>query len=260
MSGCFLGPSYGPDEVAAWLDENRIGHQDVPDLPALCRLVAVALDQGEIVGWFRGRMEFGPRALGHRSILADPRDPAMVAAINRAVKQREGFRPFAPAVLAEHASEWFEVDRELPYMLFTAPVRTDRRLVDPRADGLDALGETSGGLDLAGQLARPRSTIPACTHLDHSARLQTVDAARNPDFHTLLTQFHARTGCPVLLNTSFNRRGEPIVNTPADALRCFADVAIDLLVLENCVVRRTDLPTTADAAGPHDDRDLEPAR
>ena len=210
---------------------------------------------GNVVGMFQGRMEFGPRALGHRSILADPRDPEMVARINRLVKLREGFRPFAPAVMAEHADAWFDVDRELPYMLFTAPVHEQRRLPAPDDP------EPATGADLAERLAAARSTIPACTHLDHSARVQTVDADRNPELHRLLGAFHVRTGVPVLLNTSFNRRGEPIVNSPADALRCFAAVALDLLVLEGCVVRRADLPAHLDearaASAPRRDTELE---
>ncbi len=249
MSGCFLGPAFSHDAIAAWLDENGISYEARTDLPALCSLVAEALDEGQIVGWFRGRMEFGPRALGHRSILADPRDPAMIATINQVVKLREGFRPFAPAVLAEHAADWFETGRELPYMLFTSRVREDRRVPaivggggPGPADPDGAVPDARGDGDFARRLGLANSAIPACTHLDLSARVQTVDSGRNPDFHALLSAFHERTGCPVVLNTSFNRRGEPIVRSPADALRCFTEVALDVLVLEGCVVRRRDLP------------------
>lgn len=264
MSGCFLGPAYPHDEIAAWLRSNGISFEEHGDLDALAARVSESLDEGAVVGWFRGRMEFGPRSLGHRSILADPRDPAMVSRINRVVKLREGFRPFAPAVLAEHAHDWFDVDRELPYMLFTASVAPHRRATDVDVDGEgqgggegeggrrtepqdDPGARARGGVEaFAARLAMSRSDIPACTHLDHSARVQTVDAVRNGDFHALLRAFHDRTGCPVLLNTSFNRRGEPIVRTPADALRCFGAVDLDLLVLEGCVVTRADVPDALD--------------
>jgi len=260
MSGCFLGPSYAHADIASWLSENGIAYEEVRDLDARCALVAEALAAGEIVGWFHGRMEFGPRALGNRSILADPRDPQMVARINQLVKLREGFRPFAPAVMVEHAATWFEIDRELPYMLFTASVHPRRRLRVQTPSNL-AMEPGVESADLSARLGASRSVIPACTHLDDSARVQTVDAGRNPELHALLAAFHDRTGVPVLLNTSFNRRGEPIVNSPADALRCFVAVALDLLVLEGCVVRRADVPAhlgAASAPSPkHADTELE---
>ena len=237
MAGAFLGPAYPDAEVHDWLTDMGVEHEVLPD-GELHELVAAELASGAAVGWCRGRAEFGPRALGHRSILADPRDPTMVRRLNLAIKGRESFRPFAPSVLAEHAQEWFSLSHESPYMLFTAPVHPSKRLDDPvPADR--PFGERLGGV---------RSQIPACSHVDQSARVQTVDATANPDYHRLLTAFHERTGCPVLVNTSFNRAGEPIVLTPADALRCFAGTELDLLVIGSAVVRR-DALRALDSAG-----------
>jgi carbamoyltransferase len=230
MSGAFLGPAFGHDEIAAWLSDEGVSFEALADLGAVADHVADLIDGGATVGWFQGQMEFGPRALGHRSILADPRDPTMASKLNLAVKGREGFRPFAPAVLAEEADGWFDLPGPSPYMVFTAPVTASRRVEGPLAPGPAATG-------LAERLATVRSVIPACTHVDLSARVQTVDDT-NPELQLLLRAFHRRTGCPVLLNTSFNRDGEPIVRTPADALRCFIATNLDVLVLERCVVRR----------------------
>ena len=234
MAGAYLGPRYDRDEISSWLEGLGVPHQRLEE-DELLPFVADELAGGAVVGWFRGRAEFGPRALGHRSILADPRDPRVVERLNRAVKGREGFRPFAPAVLAERASEWFELSQPSPYMLFTAQVVASRR-TDPEepADG-----------SFAARLAAVRSEIPACTHVDGSARVQTVDGRTDPTFHALLGAFEERTGCPVLLNTSFNRAGEPMVLTPADAFRCHVAAGLDLLVLEDCVVR----PVTPAGAG-----------
>ncbi|MEZ5138974.1 MAG: carbamoyltransferase N-terminal domain-containing protein [Acidimicrobiales bacterium] len=231
MAGAALGPSYDRGAVRAWLDDIGIAHR-APEPDALVAEVARRLASGEVVGWFDGPMEFGPRALGHRSILADPRDRAMVQRVNLLVKGREGFRPFAPAVLASEAARWFDVDRPLPYMLFTAAVRD--AVLEEEPD------EIVGHDDLARRLGRTRSAIPACTHVDGSARVQTVHPELTPRFAALLEAFEAETGCPVLLNTSFNRKDEPIVCTPADALRCFEAVDLDLLVIEGCLVERAD--------------------
>lgn len=246
MSGAFLGPAYTQDEVAAWLAGLGVPHETFADHAATCGAVAAELAAGSVVGWFQGRMEFGPRALGHRSILADPRDPGMVARLNAKVKRREGFRPFAPAVLEERAGEWFATAGPLPYMTETALVHPDR-LVPADPD--------PGPQGFAAQLRSTRSTIPACTHLDLTARVQTVTADANPELHRLLEAFERLTGCPVLVNTSFNRAGEPIVCTPADALRCFADTDLDLLVIERCLVRASDLaaldvPAVAEVGAP----------
>ncbi|MFZ4432501.1 MAG: carbamoyltransferase [Microthrixaceae bacterium] len=223
MSGAALGPGYGADAVAEWLTSAGVDSLRLPDAEERCRLVADRIAEGAVVGWFEGRMEFGPRALGHRSILADPRDPGAVVRINERVKGREGFRPFAPSVLAERAAEIFDLEGERPYMTVTAGVRS-------------AGAPVGGGASFAERLASVRSDLPACTHVDGSARVQTVDPERHPAFHRLLVAFERRTGCPVLLNTSFNRAGEPIVRTPADALACARAARLDLLVLEESVV------------------------
>lgn len=227
MHGCRLGPGFHDREIVDWLNDESIEFQHVPDRKDLNRLIARRLDDGATVGWFQGRMEFGPRALGARSILADPRDSSMVRHINSTVKRREGFRPFAPAVLEEEAERWFEITGSLPYMTITAPVAAERLcdLSPPRPD-----------IGFAELLGRRRSAIPACTHLDGSARVQTVSSKTAPELHGLLRAFRDRTGCPVLLNTSFNGRDEPIVHTPADALRCFRATGLDVLVMEHCVI------------------------
>ena len=229
MSGALLGPGYSHDEIVAWLTESGVDFDECATDAERDRLVAGAIAEGSIVGWFQGRMEFGPRALGSRSILADARDASMVERLNARVKLREGFRPFAPAVLAERAGDWFDVEGDLPYMILTAAVRPDRLLdIDADAHGSDRFED---------RLAMARSQVPACTHVDGSARVQTVDAATRPAFHALLTAFDQLTGCPVVLNTSFNGPDEPIVRSPADALRCAARIGLDLLVLERCVIR-----------------------
>jgi carbamoyltransferase len=190
-----------------------------------------ALAAQKAVGWFQGRMEFGPRALGARSILADPRSPTMQKTLNLRVKYRESFRPFAPSVLREDVAEWFELDCDSPYMLFVAGVRPERRR---------EMSEQERKLFGIEKLNVPRSDIPAVTHVDYSARIQTVRPETNSRFHTLLEAFKQRTGCPVLVNTSFNVRGEPIVCTPEDAFRCFMGSEIELLVAGNCVLHKAD--------------------
>ena len=224
MQGAFLGPQFGSREIRRALDEAAARYRDLDD-GALLEATADALAEGKVVGWFQGRMEFGPRALGARSILGDPRDPDMQRTLNLKVKFRESFRPFAPSVLASDAPEWFELDRESPYMLLVAGVAQERRRPE------DARAEPLFGLD---KLRVPRSEIPAVTHVDCSARVQTVHAETNPRYHALIEAFKARTGCPVLVNTSFNVRGEPIVCTPADAFRCFMGTDMDCLAIGNC--------------------------
>ena len=185
------------------------------------------------MGWFNGRMEFGPRALGARSIIGDPRNPRIQEQMNLKIKFRESFRPFAPSVLRDRASDYFELEVDSPYMLLVAPVREDRRV--PLPEGSEALW----GIE---RLNVPRSDIPAVTHVDHSARVQTVDEATNPDYHDLIRAFEELTGCGVLVNTSFNVRGEPIVCTPDDAYRCFMRTQMDGLVLGPFLVRKEDQP------------------
>lgn len=228
--GSLLGPSFGDHEVRAALERAGATYEMVEDDDELCDLVAGLLAQGKVVGWYQGRMEFGPRALGARSILGDPRDPAMQSLMNRKIKFRESFRPFAPAVLADDAHDWFALPagHDSPYMLLVAPVAAAHRRPEAVADGATGLEK----------LKVQRSDIPAVTHVDHSARLQTVDRERHGRFHTLLERFKQRTGCPVLINTSFNVRGEPIVCSPDDAYRCFMATNIDVLVIEHAVLRK----------------------
>ena len=230
MKGAYLGPAFGQAEVEASL-RNAGARFDVLDDDALFETVAEGLAAEKAVGWHQGRMEFGPRSLGARSILGDPRSPQMQKALNLRVKYRESFRPFAPAVLAEDVAGWFEHDRASPYMLLVADVVAERR----RA--MTSEEEALFGID---KLNVVRSDIPAVTHVDYSARLQTVHAETNPRFHALLTRFKARTGCPVLVNTSFNVRGEPIVCTPEDSFRCFMGTDIEMLAIENCLLRKED--------------------
>jgi carbamoyltransferase len=229
MNGASLGPAFSQADI-----ERRLGAMGgvFTTLASEEELIAAtvdALDEQKAVGWFQGQMEFGPRALGNRSILGDPRSPTMQKTLNLRVKFRESFRPFAPAVLREDVAEWFEFDRDSPYMLMVANVAKQHR----RA--MSVTEESLFGID---KLNVPRSTIPAVTHVDYSARLQTVHRETNPRFHALLSAWKARTGCPVLVNTSFNVRGEPIVCTPEDAFRCFMGTDIEMLAIGNSVLRK----------------------
>jgi carbamoyltransferase len=212
----------------------------------LMQQVVDILSEGKIVGWFQGRMEFGPRALGARSILGDPRSPKMQANMNLKIKFRESFRPFAPMVLQDEAYRWFDLKpgQESPYMLLVAPVLDQHRM--PITDEQRAI--MAADPDLRNRVNIPRSTIPAVTHVDYSARVQTVDEVRNPRTARLLTAFFKRTGCPVLVNTSFNVRGEPIVCTPEDAYRCFLGTEMDALVLEDVILLKADVADTLDPA------------
>lgn len=234
MAVAQLGPSFAGDEVAAWLTEAGITHTRIEDPADRCEAVAARIAAGDVIGWFEGRMEFGPRALGHRSILADPRSPTIQRDINLRVKGRESFRPFAPAVLWEQAKDWFELDEPSPYMLRTCQVAA-HRLVAVEDEPTDPIERVQA----------VRSQIPACTHVDGSARVQTVHQETNPTFHRLLRAFEDQTGCPVLLNTSFNRAGEPVVCTPDDAVASARAAGLDLLVIEDCLITREALERTA---------------
>lgn len=238
MSGAYLGPSFSQPQIIAAL-EARGAVFSVHEPQAMIDCVADALAAGKAVGWFQGRMEFGPRALGARSILADPRSADMQRTLNLKVKFRESFRPFAPAVQRENLSKWFELDSDSPYMLLVADVVESRKLPMSKADsalfGIDKLNVV-------------RSDIPAVTHVDYSARVQTVHAETNPAFHALLDAFEARTGCGVLVNTSFNVRGEPIVHTPDDAFRCFMGTDLDMLAIGNVILRKEAQTIGADHA------------
>ena len=229
MQGAYLGPAFSDEEIREALDAAGARYETLSD-DALLTAAVDALEAGKAVGWFQGRMEFGPRALGARSILADPRSPDAQRTLNLKVKQRESFRPFAPSVLRERAADWFEIDCDGPYMLLTADVRPERRVpVDAARDAIEA------GVE---RVNVPRSQIPAVTHVDYSARLQTVDKETNPRYHALLEAFEARTGCPVLVNTSFNVNEEPIVCSPADAFACFMGTDIDCLAIGNLFLRK----------------------
>ncbi len=236
--GSLLGPGFSTEEVAARLHALGADAHRATDEADLVEQTARLLAAGKVVGWFQGRMEFGPRALGARSILGDPRSPEMQADMNLKIKYRESFRPFAPVVLREKVADWFEFSprHESPYMLLVAPVAESRRVpVDP-----EQLAVMRENPDLRRRVNVVRSTIPAVTHVDYSARLQTVDDDRNPRFHHLLEAFERLTGCPVLVNTSFNVRGEPIVCTPEDAYRCFMATEMDALVIEDLIVLKSD--------------------
>lgn len=230
MKGARLGPSFDDAQIRRLLEAFEVPFETPPDDASLFAATAAVLEEGLVVGWFDGRMEFGPRALGGRSILADARHPRMQETLNAKIKLREGFRPFAPAVLRERAHEVFDVPEgfDAPYMTFVANVR----------DALRREASDDPTLPIESRAARVRSTIPAVTHVDGSARLQTVDEARHGRFHGLLREFHARTGCPLLVNTSFNVRGEPIVRTPDEALACFYGTEMDVLVIGGHIVRK----------------------
>ncbi len=236
--GSLLGPSYTSAQIGRFLSAVETPARHFEHEADLLAHVAALLDDGKVVGWFAGRMEYGPRALGARSILGDPRSSRMQATMNLKIKFRESFRPFAPVVLREHAHRWFGLDprHESPYMLLVAPVLEAHRIaIDPAA-----AHRMTGDPDLCARVNVARSTIPAVTHVDYSARVQTVDAERHGRFYRLLQAFYARTGCPVLVNTSFNVRGEPIVCTPQEALRCFRATDMDALVLEDFVIHKGD--------------------
>jgi len=221
MRGAYLGPEFSDAEIEGFLKQHGIPYERL-DTKDRFRRVAGILGDEKIVGWFNGRMEFGPRALGNRSILGDPRSPRMQAQMNIKIKFREGFRPFAPSVLRERVNDYFEMDCDSPYMLLVAPVQKARRIAMSDAQ------QQLWGIDL---LNVPKSDLPAITHVDYSARVQTVTAETNPDYHALLQEFESQTGCGVVVNTSFNVRGEPILCTPEDAYRCFMRTHIDYLVL-----------------------------
>ena len=230
MNGAYLGPSYDDEECARSLHQvgarfDRLGSND------MIERAASDLADGKGIGWFQGRMEFGPRALGNRSIIADARSPSMQPTLNLKVKYRESFRPFAPAVLREDVSDWFELDYDSPYMLLVADVVKRRRRQMSKEE------HSLFGID---KLNVPRSEVPAVTHIDYSARIQTVHAETNPRFHALLSTFKEKTGCPVLVNTSFNVRGEPIVCTPEDAFRCFMGTELDALVVGNLYLKKSE--------------------
>jgi len=232
MQGAYLGKQYTNDEIKNYLDEIGGKYSELDDAELMPKLAEI-LDSENVVGWFNGRMEFGPRALGGRSVIGDPRSPKMQSVMNLKIKYRESFRPFAPAIKAERVSEWFEIDRKSPYMLLVAPILKEKRL---------PMTEEQKKLFGIEKLNIPRSEIPAITHVDYSARIQTIHQDTNPRFYDLIDKFEQRTNCPILINTSFNVRGEPIVASPEDAYRCFMRTEMDYLVMENVLLAKKDQP------------------
>ncbi len=252
--GSLLGPEFSDAQTRAFLDQAGVTYEFIEDETQLCREVAAILAREEVVGWMQGQMEFGPRALGGRSILGDARSARLQSVMNLKTKYRESFRPFAPAVLRDHVHEYFEAEPGLdsPYMLLVSQVREEhlteegraaRIRNEPEASAPGAAIKELGGLTpprspVLSEINVVRSTVPAITHVDCSARMQTVDSVRNPRFHRLLTEFHTQTGSPLVINTSFNVRGEPIVCTPQDAWKCFTATQMDALVIGRCLIRK----------------------
>ena len=232
MRGAYLGPRFGANEIRSQLDAYGAVYTQLDDAELFAK-AAEYLEQEHVIGWFQGRMEFGPRALGGRSIIGDPRSSKMQSVMNLKIKYRESFRPFAPSVLADRVSDYFELETDSPYMLIVAPVREELRI---------AMSEEQHKLFGIDKLNVRRSELPAITHVDYSARVQTVHAETNPRYHALLKAFEDRTGCGVLVNTSFNVRGEPIVATPEDAYRCFMRTEMDYLIVENFILAKPDQP------------------
>jgi carbamoyltransferase len=232
MAGAYLGPRFSDTEIQVYLDSVNARYSQLDDRELLPKLAEILAGE-HVVGWFQGRMEFGPRALGGRSILGDARSPKMQSVMNLKIKYRESFRPFAPSVLAERVSGVFDFDRASPYMLLVAPVKEELRI---------PMTEEQTRLFGIEKLNVPRSQIPAITHVDYSARIQTVHRETNPRYYDLLKHFEGQTGCPLLVNTSFNVRGEPIVCTPEDAYRCFMRTEMDYLVVENYLLAKPDQP------------------
>ncbi|MBW1967349.1 MAG: carbamoyltransferase [Deltaproteobacteria bacterium] len=232
QQGSYLGPSFSNEAVKMFLKSENYPYHEL-DSGKRAKIIAEQISEGKIVGYMTGRMEFGPRALGARSILGDPRREDTQTIMNLKIKYRESFRPFAPSVLEEKASEYFDVDRPNPYMLLVAGVREERRLPQPFGEGMSMLE----------RLKVKRSDIPAVTHLDYSARLQTVNQKQKPDYHAVISEFERLTGCAVIVNTSFNVRGEPIICTPQDAYRCFMRTDMDVLVMEDCILFKKEQPS-----------------
>ena len=237
----YLGPLFADDDIEKYLNDNKIKYEALAADDVADR-VAQLIEEQNVIGWFQGRMEFGPRALGARSIIGDPRNEKMQSQMNVRIKFRESFRPFAPSVLAEDIGNYFELDRESPYMLLVAPVRKELRC-ELSAEQKQAMRDP----DLRKRVNVKRSTIPAVTHVDMSARIQSVDENRNGRYYRLIREFKRQTGCGVIINTSFNIRGEPIVCTPQDAYRCFTVSDMDVLVLENFVIYKTEQPPVCQA-------------
>jgi carbamoyltransferase len=240
MNGAYLGPAFPDSEVEAWLQARGYPHRRLSEdewAPCIAKLIA----DGKVVGLCHGRMEWGPRALGNRSIVADARSPETQSVLNLKIKHRESFRPFAPSVLAGRAADYFEVDAPSPYMLLVAPVEAERRVPADESDPAEA------GLPIQEWVNRVRSDVPAITHVDYSARVQTVDGRANPRYHRLIAEFERLTGCGLIVNTSFNERGEPIVCTPADAYDCFMRTEMDYVVLGSFLLDKAEVSSRPSA-------------
>ena len=233
MKGTFLGPEFSNEEITKYLNKINAPFQTYND-PDLFSFLAEELNKGNVIGWFNGPLEFGPRALGGRSIIGDPRNQNMQSVMNQKIKYRESFRPFAPSVLEEEVSKQFEMETISPYMLLVAPIKRELCM---------KMTEEQQNLFGIEKLNIPRSSIPAITHVDYSARVQTVNSEINPRYYKLIDAFRRKTGCPTIVNTSFNVRGEPIVCTPQDAYRCFMRTDMDILVLQNQILFKIDQPT-----------------
>jgi carbamoyltransferase len=246
QQGSYLGPAYSQGAIKTFLDQNGYPNMVLDQKDRALR-IAQEIEKGHIVGYLSGRMEFGPRALGARSILGDPRRKETQSVMNMKIKFRESFRPFAPSVMEDKISEYFDIDRPSPYMLLVADVREERRLPMPNAETMDMLA----------RLNTPRSDIPAITHLDYSARLQSVSKATKPDYYEIIEAFEKLTGCAVIVNTSFNVRGEPIVCTPQEAYRCFMRTDMDVLVLENCMLYKEEQPKWVESKAWRDELELD---
>ena len=246
QQGSYMGPSFDNDDIKQFLDQHGYPYRELHG-EVRSKFIAQQIAEGKIVGYFAGRMEFGPRALGARSILGDPRSTDTQTVMNLKIKYRESFRPFAPSVLEERISDYFEIDRPSPYMLLVAYINNNRRLPQSSKDGISMME----------RLKIKRSDIPAITHLDYSARLQSVNRAYKPDYHEVISEFEKLTGCGVIVNTSFNVRGEPIVCTPEDAYRCFMRTEIDLLILENCVLIKETQPPFIEKGDWRDELELD---
>jgi carbamoyltransferase len=246
QQGSYLGPSFSNTQVKTFLESNGYPYRELNG-NGRSMVIAEQIAEGKIVGYVAGRMEFGPRALGARSILGDARNQDTQTVMNLKIKYRESFRPFAPSVLEERASEYFDLDRPSPYMLLVADVRKERRLPQPSGDGMSMLE----------RLKVKRSDIPAITHLNYSARLQTVNKKHAPDYHEVISEFEKLTGCAVIVNTSFNIRGEPIICSPEDAYRCFMRTEIDVLVIENCMLFKEEQPPWEESEVWRDELELD---
>lgn len=239
MSGAYLGPEFSDKEIKRAIDSFAANACHYQEFEELAKTVAAELAEGKVIGWFQGRMEYGPRALGNRSILGDPRNPEMQKKLNLKIKYREGFRPFAPSVLQEEIQEYFEIDRPSPYMLLVAPIRAEKRISLPNG---------YNGQSMYERLYFLRSDLPSITHIDYSARIQSVGREVNPRYWQLIREFKKLTGYGVIVNTSFNVRGEPMVCTPEDAYRCFMRTEMDYLVMGNYFLDKKEQPQFHEAA------------